>query len=599
MDLLHQWRPTTPNFTELRLAATCTVHRLPGVRQLLQLACFSSLLSSFHRVDPGTSVCSSCPNAELSCHNASVVADTCCFNHPGGQFLQTQFWDTNPPRGPRDSWTIHGLWPDHCDGGFDQYCDDTRYYGNISSIIAAFDDPGLLDYMRVFWQANLGPSESLWAHEWNKHGTCISTLATKCYSPYLPQREVLDYFNITVVLFQQLDTYRALEAAGITPNHDKTWDRAELQAPLQRMHSMPVTLRCHEGRLNEVWYHFVVRGSLQTGEFIPSAPDGAKSNCPARGIRYVPKDDGPTSTTTASSTTTVSASATATLPPFVGRGHLLVRPVHNSTRLPPHRNSCLLRSGKWYTSGSCATYRPQLDVVGPPIAVEAQHVRQGSSEGRTGAVSSDHVFTLTTSLGPCALEALDRDRSLDSQLDSSDSGPRSGSEPESDSEDSGRSRTGPHISTPHDHEGQQLLSAEHGGQDAVAVEDDSDSHANNAFTCHRNLRAQTIFSAVGNKLAYRGRTDGWCATKVPGRFEKVDIYNLHFVKPPSSSLPPHPHPHPHLHHLASHHDELAMTTTDSLGEDEHGRRRGDIKSDDEFSAVSNCEVPVEIEWISL
>jgi ribonuclease T2 len=39
-----------------------------------------------------------------------VVENLCCFNAPGGQLLQTQFWDTNPPTGPNDSWTLHGLW---------------------------------------------------------------------------------------------------------------------------------------------------------------------------------------------------------------------------------------------------------------------------------------------------------------------------------------------------------------------------------------------------------------------------------------------------------------------------------------------------------
>lgn len=51
-----------------------------------------------------------CSNPGLSCHNTAPVQDTCCFNYPGGQLLQTQFWDTNPPTGPVDSWTIHGLW---------------------------------------------------------------------------------------------------------------------------------------------------------------------------------------------------------------------------------------------------------------------------------------------------------------------------------------------------------------------------------------------------------------------------------------------------------------------------------------------------------
>lgn len=53
----------------------------------------------------------SCPaDAPLSCHNTTAYANTCCFNYPGGQILQTQFWDTDPSTGPTDSWTIHGLW---------------------------------------------------------------------------------------------------------------------------------------------------------------------------------------------------------------------------------------------------------------------------------------------------------------------------------------------------------------------------------------------------------------------------------------------------------------------------------------------------------
>ena len=51
----------------------------------------------------------SCPNAPLSCHNTTVQTNLCCFNAPGGQLLQTQFWDSNPATGPADSWTIHGL----------------------------------------------------------------------------------------------------------------------------------------------------------------------------------------------------------------------------------------------------------------------------------------------------------------------------------------------------------------------------------------------------------------------------------------------------------------------------------------------------------
>lgn len=50
-----------------------------------------------------------CSYPQLSCQ-ATGAQDSCCFNSPGGLLLQTQFWDTQPVTGPRDSWTVHGLW---------------------------------------------------------------------------------------------------------------------------------------------------------------------------------------------------------------------------------------------------------------------------------------------------------------------------------------------------------------------------------------------------------------------------------------------------------------------------------------------------------
>lgn len=35
-----------------------------------------------------------CSNPQLSCQNTTTVSDLCCFNAPGGQLLQTQFWDS-------------------------------------------------------------------------------------------------------------------------------------------------------------------------------------------------------------------------------------------------------------------------------------------------------------------------------------------------------------------------------------------------------------------------------------------------------------------------------------------------------------------------
>jgi ribonuclease T2 len=181
--------------------------------------------------------------------------------------------------------------PDFCDGGFDQYCDSKRRYSNISLILVDSGRADLLEYMGDFWKDYRGDDEDLWEHEWNKHGTCISTLETACYADYYPQQEVVDYFNKTVEIFQKLPTYqvrnpldryfdlilltvilKTLASAGIVPSHTETYTLDEIQDTLAKAHGAPVTVRCRNRALNEVWYHFNIAGPLQTGDFVASEP---------------------------------------------------------------------------------------------------------------------------------------------------------------------------------------------------------------------------------------------------------------------------------------------------------------------------------------
>lgn len=86
---------------------------VPGPQRVLKALTGSLGLSSLTELyNPTMEVTThrTCTKEEVSCQTRYSGQDTCCFNYPGGQLLQTQFWDTDPALGPDDSWTIHGLW---------------------------------------------------------------------------------------------------------------------------------------------------------------------------------------------------------------------------------------------------------------------------------------------------------------------------------------------------------------------------------------------------------------------------------------------------------------------------------------------------------
>lgn len=265
--------------------------------------------------------------------------------------------------------------PDNCDGTYDSYCDDSRAYTNITAILRASGHTTLLNWMQTYWTSNQGTAESFWEHEWGKHGTCISTLDPNCYTNYEPTEEVPDFFERVVSLFKSLPSYDWLKAAGITPSTTKTYTRAEIQTALSQHHDgMKVYLGCSSGELDEIWYYFNVRGSLQTGTFVPSKDIGGASSCPDTGIKYLPKSSsGGSPTTTAQSTGTTTSASTSTAAPFEGKGYL------NVIQSDGTQNGCLISHGTWYTTGTCATY--------------------------TATSEPGNKFTLTSSKGLCEVQA--------------------------------------------------------------------------------------------------------------------------------------------------------------------------------------------------
>ena len=170
--------------------------------------------------------------------------------------------------------------PDHCDGTYDSNCDPARAYTNISAILTAAGQTATLNYMNTYWKndPNDGSDESLWEHEWEKHGTCISTLKTSCYTNYTPQQEVVDFFNKVVALFKTLPTYTWLSNAGIVPSATATYTSAAILAALKAPRGVTAVISCaNTNQLDQVFYFYDVTGSVQSGTFVPTNP-GKSSN---------------------------------------------------------------------------------------------------------------------------------------------------------------------------------------------------------------------------------------------------------------------------------------------------------------------------------
>ena len=91
-----------------------------------------------------------------------------------------------------------------------------------------------------------------------------------------------------------------LSAAGVVPSNTATYTSAQIQTALgANRGGFSVTLGCSSGALDEIWYHYDVRGSVQTGTFVATNPDGSTSTCPSTGIKYLPKSGSPVSSSPA------------------------------------------------------------------------------------------------------------------------------------------------------------------------------------------------------------------------------------------------------------------------------------------------------------
>ncbi|KAJ9659519.1 Ribonuclease T2 precursor (RNase T2) [Neophaeococcomyces mojaviensis] len=379
--------------------------------------------------------------------------------------MDTQFWDTSPALGANDTWTLHGLWPDYCKGGFDAYCDETRNLSphEIARIVARASEqdatgthPGMMDFMNDHWLSYDSQNAHLWAHEWNKHGTCISTLAPSCYerdsrlrsenSSYVAETsganisklsndaDILDYFTHAILLFTTRPTFEFFAAHDIVPSYDRTYTLDQLQSAINDSpHGFEATIKCrNHNELSEIWYHFNVRGSLRSAmemwgnklwdSWVPTHHDGQRSNCPSAGIKYLPKEQTkpPGTTTTITRTQTHTATATATQTkspnkmPFTGKGRLMIKIVSEENPASSNELSQEDTTKTEYNNALGTQPIPQ-EYTGCLIRKGTWYMARSMTSCATFTAHDDvtsilesdtgmkyHLFTLESHLAPCS-----------------------------------------------------------------------------------------------------------------------------------------------------------------------------------------------------
>ncbi|KAL0912528.1 hypothetical protein M5K25_018506 [Dendrobium thyrsiflorum] len=105
---------------------------------------------------------------------------------------------------PASDFLIHGLWPNNNDGSFPLNCDPNSSFdpSEISDLINSMD---------AEWPSMACPSgnsHSFWAHEWEKHGTCVESLFNEH-----------DYFQAALTLKGKAEgILQMLSSSGIEPN---------------------------------------------------------------------------------------------------------------------------------------------------------------------------------------------------------------------------------------------------------------------------------------------------------------------------------------------------------------------------------------------
>ncbi|KAJ9066446.1 Ribonuclease T2 precursor (RNase T2) [Entomophthora muscae] len=184
-----------------------------------------------------------CPDTAVSCIDDE---DKCCIPDKGWMTLAL---DWNIDR-PIDKFTLHGFWPADCETGIFPPGGCASVRTKPSKDLPRF--PSLKLDMEKHWLSNDGDDAWLWNHEWNKHGTCLSTIQKDCHLDVSNDHSPFRYFKASLDQYHQFDVYAELKKNNVVPRL-KPYPQKEIVDALKRW-AFSFQLQCIKGRLNQIFF---------------------------------------------------------------------------------------------------------------------------------------------------------------------------------------------------------------------------------------------------------------------------------------------------------------------------------------------------------
>ncbi|KAJ9066444.1 hypothetical protein DSO57_1009429 [Entomophthora muscae] len=214
----------------------------------------------------------SCAYSATSCIDKESA---CCIPDMGRMTLAVQ-WVVNQPI---QKFTLHGFWPGDCETGMGP--EDGCKIGETKTEDDLIADAPLKAKMEKYWVSSRNNSQWFWDHEWNKHGTCLSTIREEC-NHSKGDKPHIRYFKTALREYERYDVYEELARNRIVPR-EEPYSLKEMVYALNKWR-LSFKLQCTRGRLNQIFFFSY---GITGNQFIERSYYGIH-DCPQK-IKYLPK----------------------------------------------------------------------------------------------------------------------------------------------------------------------------------------------------------------------------------------------------------------------------------------------------------------------